>query len=155
MLIFPSSGFGGSSDEAKKTEDGADELAAKVRPDTANCQRNQSGSELRLLRFGELGIPLKLTMNRHKRVKQLRRPQDTPRETRQQSFEGRGHVMCPSFDMRWKVGTSDRASNLVYVSLCTVVVVESIDNSNGPGNAKDASCLCGYLLSASTTQPEQ
>lgn len=151
MLVFPSSGLGSSSDEAKKTEDGADELAAKVRPDTANCQRNQSGSKLRLLCLGELGIPLKLAMNRHKRVKQLRRPQDTPREARKQSFEGRGHVMCPSLDMRWEFGASDCASNLVCVSLRTVVIVESVDNPNGPGNAEDASGLRGYLLSASTT----
>jgi len=40
MLIFSSSGLGSASDEAKKTEDGADELAAKVRPDTTNGQRN-------------------------------------------------------------------------------------------------------------------
>lgn len=151
MLVFPSSGLGSSSDKAKKTEDGADELAAKVRPDTPNCQRNQSGSKLRLLCLGELGIPLKLAMNRHKRVKQLRRPQDTPREARKQSFEGRGHVMCPSLDMRWEFGASDCASNLVCVSLRTVVIVESVDNPNGPRNAEDASGLRGYLLSASTT----
>jgi hypothetical protein len=99
MLIFSSGGLGSSSDETKKAEDGADELATKVRPDTTNGQRNQSGSKLRLLRLGELGISLELAMNRHKGVKQLHRPQDTPREPRQQSFEGGGHVMCPSLDV--------------------------------------------------------
>ncbi len=69
MLILSRSCLGVRPNEAKETKDDADELAARMRPGTANCQSNQSGSELGLLRLGEFGFPLKLAMNRHKRVK--------------------------------------------------------------------------------------
>ena len=59
--------------------------------------------------------------------------------------------MRSGFDMRREAGTSDRASNFVYVSLCAVVVVEGIDDPNGTWNAKDTTGFCSYSLSAAVT----
>ena len=56
--------------------------------------------------------------------------------------------MRPGFDMRWKVGTSNRASNFVYIPVCAVVVIEGIDGPNGTWNAEDTTGFCSYSRSA-------